>query len=378
MKYYIIAGEASGDLHGANLIRSLRKFDPDAEFRFYGGDLMSAASGGTMVRHFRDTAVMGFVSVILKARSILSNIKYCRKDLAAYGADALILIDYPGFNLKIAKFAKKTLGLPVYYYIPPKVWAWKKRRVKVIDRYVDKVFAIFPFEPDFYGKHGCLKAVYVGNPCVQAVCSYRCGDRDSFVRENGLDANRKIIALLPGSRRQEVEQTVKLFERMDRCAFAGCQFVIAATSAVDKSLYEKISPDIRVVFDRTYELLSHSHAAVVNSGTATLETALFNVPQVVCYPMNVPGPLYRFARKTFLKIPYVSLVNIICGKKAVTELVAADLSVSALERELRNVVYDEKSRRTMLSCYREMKDTLGGDIASDKAAGEIVRTVCCK
>lgn len=377
MKYYIIAGEASGDLHGANLIRSLRALDPDADFRFYGGDLMRRA-GGTLVRHYKDTAVMGFVAVIANARKILSNIKACKKDIKEYAPDALILIDYPGFNLKIAKFAKRELHLKVYYYIPPKIWAWKAGRAKLINRYVDEVYAIFPFEPDFYKAHSCDKAVYVGNPCVQIVKNYQCGGVEDFIEKNGLEKGKKIVALLPGSRKQEVEQTINIFNRMDLTDFDDFQFVVAATGAVDPNLYSDLDPVFNLVFDKTYELLSHSHAAVVNSGTATLETALFKVPQVVCYPMRVPGFIYRPLRKLFLKIPFISLVNIICGYEVVKELVGPDLTAKAADRHLRDVVYEKEIRCAMIASYDRLADILGGYVASDTAADKIVRTVCCK
>lgn len=377
MKYYLIAGEASGDLHGANLIRSLKALDGEADFRFYGGDLMQRA-GGTLVRHYKDTAVMGFVAVLANARKILANIKDCKKDIAEYRPDALVLIDYPGFNLKIARFARKIPGLKIFYYIPPKIWAWKEGRAGQINRYVDEVYGIFPFEPGFYRSHSCDKAVYVGNPCVQAVQGYRHGSKEAFIERNGLERGKKIIAMLPGSRKQEVEQTISLFNKLYLKEFPDCQFVVAATGAVDPNLYSVLKDDFYLVFDETYELLSFSHAALVNSGTATLETALFKVPQVVCYPMRVPALLYRLARKLFLKIPYISLVNIICGSEAVTELVGPDLTPAAATECLHKTVYDTEYRRKISADYDTLSGILGTSVASDTAAGKIVRTLCCK
>ncbi len=374
MKYYIIAGEASGDLHGSNLMRSIKRIDANAELRYYGGDLMQMA-GGTLVQHYKDTAVMGFVSVLFNARKILNNIKNCKSDLAYFAPDALILIDYPGFNLRIAKYAKKKLGLKVYYYIPPKLWAWKKGRVKKIIKYVDEVFGIFPFEPDFYETNGYSKAIYAGNPCVQAVESYTVSSRQKFIEKNGLDPDKKIIALLPGSRKQEVEQTIRLFNKLNLSKFRDCQFVVAATGAVDPNLYSNLNNEFNLVYNETYELLGHSLAALVNSGTATLETALFKVPQVVCYPMRVPALLYRVCRKLFLKIPYISLVNIICKYEVVKELVGPDLTARTAEKCLRDIIYSTENRRKMLEGYHELSNILGGNIASDTAAEKICQNL---
>lgn len=377
MLYYLIAGEASGDMHGANLIKSLRAADAEAEFRFYGGDLMAAASGVAPVAHYRDTAVMGFVNVVRNARKILRNISRCKRDLKEHMPDALILIDYPGFNLKIAKYAKQELGLRIFYYIPPKAWAWKKGRVKLINRYVDEVYGIFPFEPDFYAENGCSKAVYVGNPCVQAAGAYRPGSREDFCRTYGLDPEKKLVALLPGSRRQEVADTLRYFNRLPFDQYPGCQFALAATSAVPAACYDSADPRLTKVPDRAWELLSHSYAALVNSGTATLETALIGVPQAVCYPINAPGPLYRLARRLFLKIPHISLVNIICRRDAVRELVGSGLTDESLAEALAELT-DEKKRRAIFASYDDLKERLGAMTASDEAAGRIVRTLRCK
>lgn len=370
MKYYLIAGEASGDLHGSNLIKSIIKVDENAEFRYYGGDKMLVA-GGSLVQHYRDTAIMGFLNVALNASKILRNMNDCKEDIASYAPDILILIDYPGFNLEIAKYAKTVLNLTVIYYIPPKIWAWKPGRVEQIKKYIDKVYCIFPFEVDFYKKHGYDKVEYVGNPCVQSVSSAYKVKAEDFYLVNELDTRKKIVALLPGSRKQEVERTISLFNDIDRTEFSDCQFVLAGTSAVDHKLYNKVDRDIHIVFDQTYPLLSLASAAVVNSGTATLETALFRVPQVVVYPVFIPRLLYYMGRKYIMKLPYISLVNIISGEETVKELVAHEAKASSVIKYLKELVYNEERRDAVLSGYEKIATTLGDNVSSDMVADDI-------
>lgn len=374
MKYYLIAGEASGDLHGSNLIKSLIKIDPDAEFRYYGGDKM-LAEGGSLVKNYKDTAIMGFLRVAMNAHKILRNIHDCKKDIENYAPDVLILIDYPGFNLEVAKFAKKRLNLKIVYYIPPKLWAWKEGRVETIKKYVDKVYCIFPFEVAFYRKHGFDNVEYVGNPSVQSVSQANKVRRDDFFLVNELDPEKKIIALLPGSRKQEIEKTIPILNKLDKTLFSEYQFVLAATSAVDHKLYDKVSTDIKVVCDLTYQLLSFSDAAVVNSGTATLETALFGVPEVVVYPLRLPDLLYKFGRRYLLHVPYISLVNIILQKGSVSELVAGECNAKSVADRLTQITSSKESRAALQSDYKEIAAILGTNVASDVAAEKIFTSI---
>ena len=363
MKYYIVVGEASGDLHGSKLMRALKMKDPNADFRYYGGDKMQS-EGGVLVRHFRDTAVMGFINVALNLRKILSNINFCKKDLKEYAPDVLILIDYPGFNLKIAKYAKEKLGLRVVYYIPPKIWAWKEHRVEQIKKYVDEVYAIFPFEVDFYAKHG-VKATYVGNPCVESILGRAITSKDEFIKKNSLE-DKPIIALLPGSRAQEVKSSLPIYKALLGEKFKDYQFVLAATSAVNQELYSEIG-DLKLVFDQTYDLLTHASAAVVNSGTATLETALIGTPQVVCYHVAFGRLAYAIFSRV-LKISHVSLVNIIARKGVVKELLAHFFTAENTSAELEKLLFDTAYRNEILSGYSEISQTLGTTIAAVTAA----------
>ncbi|NCC98359.1 MAG: lipid-A-disaccharide synthase [Bacteroidia bacterium] len=373
MKYYLIAGEASGDLHGSNLMKSLRVSDSDAEFRYYGGDLMQA-QGGCLVRHYRDTAVMGFVRVVTHAKTILKNIQQCKEDIKRYQPDAVILIDYPGFNLQIAKYVKEKLSIPTFYYIPPKIWAWKTSRVKLIRKYIDRVYAIFPFEPDFYAKYSC-EAVYVGNPTVESVSNAQTCSIADFLHRNSLP-DKKIIALLPGSRKQEVGLTISVLNEIDFTQFEGYQCIMAATSAVDTQMYQPATKSgIRVIYDQTYDLLANASVAIVNSGTATLETALFNVPQIVCYPIRIPRVLYYFGRKYLIKIPYISLVNIIANKQVVKELVAYQFSAKNTISELKTIIQNDEYRNLMISDYRQISSNLGSSVASDVASNDIISTI---
>lgn len=370
MKYYIIVGEASGDLHGSNLIKSIIAKDDNADFRYYGGDKMLVA-GGSLSHHYKDTAIMGFLNVALNARKILKNLYDCKEDIASYAPDVLILIDYPGFNLEIAKYAKRVLNLTVIYYIPPKLWAWKASRIEKIKKYIDKVYCIFPFELEFYKRHGYESVEYVGNPCVQSVANAYKVKREDFYLVNDLDLHKKVVALLPGSRKQEVERTIKLFNQIDIHRFDDCQFVMAGTSAVDRELYNSLNRDIKLVYDQTYPLLSFASAAVVNSGTATLETALFNVPQVVVYPMFIPRLLYRFGRKFVMKLPYISLVNIVSGDECVKELVAHNATAKNTTKCLEEILYNEEYRNSILEGYKKVATTLGDKVSSDVVADDI-------
>lgn len=371
MKYYLIAGEASGDLHGSNLIRSIAAKDPDADFRYYGGDKMLVA-GGELVKHYKDTAVMGFLRVATHLHKILRNINDCKRDIADYAPDVLILIDYPGFNLEIAKYAKDVLNLKVAYYIPPKIWAWKEGRVEQIKKYVDVVYCIFPFEVDFYKSHGYDSVLYVGNPCVQSVRSACHVSKDDFYLINGFDPDKKIVALLPGSREHEVKHTISVLNKIDKSKFNDCQFVMAATSAVDMDMYKGVDSSIKVVYDETYPLLTFATAAIVNSGTATLETALFGVPQVVVFPMIVTRLLYKIGRKYMLKIPYISLVNIISGKETVKELVAYECTVESVTKNLTDILYNKECIESIKKDYNKIKSILGDSVASDAAAEHLM------
>lgn len=377
MKYYIIAGEASGDLHGSSLIASLKEKDPSASFRFYGGDLMASEAKG-LVKHYRDTAIMGFVQVLLKMKTILRNLNECKQDILSFQPDCLILIDYPGFNLRIAKFIKTQTNIPIYYYIPPKLWAWKEGRIDQIKKYIDKVFVIFPFEVEFYAKHGCV-AEYVGNPSVESVHHRKCRDvsRVNFLEQHQLE-DKKIIALLAGSRKEEVRKSLNVMLALDQDKYPDCQFVLAATKAVDASVYEAYNTSqLKVLYDETYALLQHSHAALVNSGTATLETALFKVPQIVCYDMNFSWFIFPIMWTFFLKIPYISLVNIIAQKEVVKELVGKDFSQRNLEEALTHLLYDANYRGAQEVGYKNIATQLGSNIASDTTAEKIIKILRC-
>lgn len=372
MRYYLIAGEPSGDIHGANLMRSLKKVDAEAAFRYYGGDKMQA-EGGVLVRHYRDTAVMGFVRVLTHLPTIVRNIKHCRADIAAYRPDVVILIDYPGFNLKIAKYVKTVLHLPVYYYIPPKIWAWKEGRIKQIKKYIDRVYAIFPFEVDFYAKHG-IEAIYVGNPSVQTVRMGQVGlpAREAFLQQNHL-SDKPLIALLPGSRKQEVVDSIKVFLQLKQSDFEGYQLVLAATSAVSPALYAHVPHHIRIVYDQTYSLLAHAVVGAINSGTATLETALFKLPQVVCYGVKF-SRIALLLKPLLIKIPYVSLVNIIAQKEVVKELLGHHFKATALTQELQRLLHDKAYRNRILAHYDAVAQSLGTAVASDTAAKDMVES----
>ncbi len=364
MKYYLIAGERSGDLHGANLMRGIRQSDPAAQFRAWGGDLMRA-QGATLVTHYTDMAFMGFLEVARNLFTILGFLKKCKADILDYQPDALILIDYPGFNLRMAAFAKKR-GMKACYYISPKVWAWNQKRAWKIKANVDRMFVIFPFEVDFYQKYG-YDVTYVGNPLMDAIEGFT-PDPD-FLEKNNLES-KKIIALLPGSRRQEVSGMLDTMLSVKN-AFPEYEFVVAGVDSLPASLYEKYQnlPGVTVVFEATYDLLTVAEAALVASGTATLETALFSVPEVVCY--RTSGVSYAIA-KSLIKVPFISLVNLIMEKETVKELIQDNFSQENLTTELRAVLPNGKKRKALKADYRILQEKVGKSGASQRAGAAIV------
>lgn len=368
MKYFLIAGEASGDLHASNLMAALKKQDAEADFRFLGGDLMQAV-GGTLVKHYRDMAFMGFIPVLLNLRTILNNMKACQEEIRQYRPDVVILIDYPGFNLKIAKYVKTQLGLPVYYYISPKIWAWKQYRIKDFRRYVDRMFCILPFETEFFRKLD-YSVDYVGNPSVDSVAQYKekqANRPDTFMADEGLP-DKPILALLAGSRRQEIKDNLPTMLEV-AAAYPDYQPVIAGAPGLEPKYYKQYigNHPAKIVFGKTYDLLQHSRAALVTSGTATLETSLFRVPQVVCYYV-VAGPLASFIFRNFFHTKYISLVNLIAGREVVQELFGARFSYQQIHDELGKILHDTAYRQQMLDGYDEIIQMLGKPGASQRTA----------
>jgi len=374
MKYFLVAGEASGDLHGSNLMAALKEQDRDAEFCFFGGDLMQN-QGGRLIKHYREMAFMGFIPVLLNLRTILRNMKMCQEEIIKFQPDVLILIDYPGFNLKVAKYIKTHTQIPVYYYISPKVWAWKEYRVKSFKKYVDEMLSILPFEVDFYKKHN-YHIDYVGNPVVDAVANFReenKGDsREQFIKDNQLE-EKPVIALLAGSRKQEIKDNLPAMLESIK-DFTGYQPVIAGAPAIESDYYKKYIGDTpcKIVFGQTYRLLEYAEAALVTSGTATLETALFRVPQVVCYETPIPHIVY-WVFKNLLHTKYISLVNLIADKTVVQELFAKFFSVEAIRKETDKLLNDNDYRNQMLSEYDNIIRILGKPGASEHAAGIIIK-----
>ena len=365
MRYYIIVGEASGDLHGSNLMKALKNEDADAEFRMWGGDLMEEV-GGTLVKHYRDLAFMGFVEVVKNLRTILNNFKICKDDVIKYQPDVLILIDYPGFNLRIAKWAKEK-GIKIFYYISPQIWAWNSRRVHGIKRTIDKMFVILPFEKDFYKKYDC-EVEFVGHPLLDVVNERPVNS--NFRKENNL-SEKPIIALLPGSRKQEI---TRMLEGMLSIVneFPAYQFIIAGAPSIPLSFYKNTiqnieDQEVSIIQNKTYDLLQHSVAALVTSGTATLETALFNVPQVVCY--NGSPISYQIA-KQLINVKYISLVNLIVDHEIVTELIQKDFNTTNLKLELEKLL-NPKQVQPVLDGYLLLKEKLGNSGASKKAASKM-------
>ncbi|WP_371291380.1 lipid-A-disaccharide synthase [Bacteroides sp.] len=373
MKYYLIVGEASGDLHASHLMAALKEEDPRAEFRFFGGDMM-AAVGGTMVKHYKELAYMGFIPVLLHLRTIFANMKRCKEDIVAWSPDVVILVDYPGFNLDIAKFVHAKTKIPVYYYISPKIWAWKEYRIKNIRRDVDELFSILPFEVEFFEGHQ-YPIHYVGNPTVDEVTAFKAANPETFadfISDNEL-ADKPIIALLAGSRKQEIKDNLPDMIRA-ASAFPDYQLVLAAAPGISPEYYAEFvkGTNLQVIFGRTYRLLQQADVALVTSGTATLETALFRVPQVVCYHTPV-GKLVSFLRKHILKVKFISLVNLIAGREVVRELVADTMTVENMRNELKRLLFQEDYRRRMLGGYEEIARLLGPAGAPRYAAREMVK-----
>lgn len=369
MKYYLIVGEASGDLHASRLMCSLQTMDEEAEFRFFGGDQMTAV-GGTRVRHYKELAYMGFVPVLLHLGTIFKNMKRCKEDIVKWQPDVVILVDYPGFNLSIAKFVKKQTKIPVYYYISPKIWAWKEWRIKAIKRDVKEMFSILPFEVPFYeGKHH-YKIHYVGNPTAEEVAQFRSEYTESkaaFCYRNDLE-DKPIIALLAGSRKQEIKDNLPAMIEAAR-HFADYQLVLAGAPSIDRSYYDKFiqNTPVRIVEDETFKLLTHATAALVTSGTATLETALFNVPQVVCYETPVPQ-LIRFCFNHIIKVRFISLVNLIADEEVVPELLADRFRVANIANHLYRILPGHADHDKMLAGYAKVREALGDTSAPDNAA----------
>ncbi len=370
MKYYLIAGEASGDLHASRLMRALQDIDPEASFRFFGGDCMTAV-GGERVKHYRELAYMGFVPVLLHLRSILGNMKMCKRDIVGWQPDVVILIDYPGFNLDIAKFVKAKTQIPVFYYISPKIWAWKEYRIKNIKRDVDELFSILPFEVPFYeDKHG-YPIHYVGNPTADEVSEFLDSYDGTFN-----DYGKPIIALLAGSRQQEIKDNLPAMIEAAKPFADTHQIVVAGAPSIDKEYYSRFTQGsgVDIVFGQTYPLLANSEAALVTSGTATLETALFDVPQVVCYETPLPK-LIAFLRKHVIKVKYISLVNLIANKEVVSELVADTFTIDNIRTELASVLRGGCKRERMLTEYKELHNILGKHNAPKNAAELMVETL---
>lgn len=371
MKYYILAGEPSGDLHGSNLIKAIRKRDPQANIRAWGGDLMEEA-GAVVVKHYRDLAFMGFAEVVANLRTIMINFRVCKADLELFDPDVFILIDYPGFNLRMAEHAHKQ-GIKVFYYISPQIWAWKQNRVKKIRAYVDEMFVILPFEKEFYRKFN-VDVHYVGHPLIDAVDRFVEGGSRLEIPE--LDAetdDRPLVALLPGSRKQEISRMLPLMAQVT-AKFPQYRFVIAGAPSQEASFYRRHldGAELPIVFGKTYEILSRARAALVTSGTATLETAIFKVPQVVCYR---GGYVSYMLAKNMIKVDYISLVNLIMEKEVVRELIQNDLNLKSLTGEFAKIVEDGPARTAMLESYDELYQKLGGGGASDRAAEGMLKSL---
>ena len=364
MKYYLIVGEASGDLHASHLMMSLKKHDSDAQFRFFGGDMMKAV-GGTCVRHYRELAYMGFVPVLLHLPTILSNMQMCKNDIVSWQPDCLILVDYPGFNLKIAKFVKSQTNIPVYYYISPKIWAWKEYRIKNIKRDVDELFSILPFEVDFYENKHHYPIHYVGNPTADEVREFKDSQNNKEIQDY---TGNPIIALLAGSRQQEIKDNLPVMLEAVKPYEADYQIVLAGAPGIEPDYYAPYISDrkVQVVYNQTYALLSQAHAALVTSGTATLETCLFRVPQVVCYKLPLPV-IADFVRRRLIKVKFISLVNLIADREVVTELLGRTFTVGHISRELDKIL-SGPARDAMLEGYSEVSRRLGDQKAPDNAA----------
>lgn len=370
-RYYIIAGEASGDLHGGNLITAIKKLDSNAEIRGWGGDKMQAA-GMELIKHYRDLAFMGFIEVVKNLSTILKNLKYCKKDILAFKPDVLVLIDYPGFNLRIAKWAKQQ-NIKVVYYISPQVWAWKENRVKMMKQCIDEMLVILPFEKDYFRNKWNWEVTYVGHPLIEEIAKKQNTSSDLIIKDNKGAPNKKpVVALLPGSRKQEIEKKLPVMLEVSK-AFPAYQFVVAQAPSLETSFYETFTsqyPNVSIVNNRTYDLLMQSTAALVTSGTATLETALFGVPEVVCYKGSEIS--YQIAKRV-ISIKYISLVNLIMDKKVVKELIQGDMNVGQLTKELDELLNNPGKQAQIQQDYKALKEILSsGGNASEEAARIIV------
>ena len=373
MKYFVVVGEPSGDLHGSNLMRGLQAEDSEAQFRFWGGDKMAEVGGAdNLAKHSRETSFFGIVQVVRNLRTVLGQIDKCKSDIEAYNPDVVILIDYPSFNMRIAKWAKAR-GIKVYYYIAPKVWAWKEWRVKEIRKYVDRLYTIFPFETEYFRSKG-IEPVFCGNPLCDSIAQYKAqmASREEFLKENGLD-ERPIVALLAGSRRSEINDNLADMVAISK-NFPAYQFVVAAVPWIEKELYDAIlaNTGVKFVCDRTYDTLIYAEAAIVTSGTATLETALMNTPEIVLY--HVPK-LYEWLRPIVLKIPYISLVNINLNRECVREIVVNKIDVEAVSEELRSILKGGSAREKMLADFAELQEMMGGEGSSHRTAIDIVKSL---
>lgn len=370
MKYYLIAGEASGDLHGSNLMKGLVKNDPECEMRFWGGELM-AEVGGTLVRHYKDTAVMGFIEVLAKLNKILKNISDCKKDILEYNPDVIILIDYPGFNLKIAKFAKKH-GIKVFYYISPKVWAWKEKRVKLLEKYVDQLFIIFPFEVEYFKRKG-INAIYLGNPLIDKIEFHPSmnENRINFLKRHSLNEEKKCIALLAGSRKMEINFLLPIFLELEKRLNGRYTLLLAAAPSIDDEYYKKMLGDskIKLIKNDTYACLRQSTFAVISSGTASLEAAIIGTPQVVCYGFNKIS--YIFA-KLLVKTKYISLANIIIQKFAFKELLQNEANPDNILKEIERLTPDSDAYKIIKSDYNVIRQKLGESGAPDRFAKKMI------
>ncbi len=371
MKYYIIAGEASGDLHGSNLMKELLISDKQARFRYFGGDLMQAVQNN-LVKHYREMAFMGLIDVLKNLKTIKKNLDLCKSDILEFQPDVLILIDYPGFNLKVAEFAKKA-GIKVFYYISPKIWAWKEWRIKKIKAFVDEMFTILPFETEFFARHN-YQVHYVGNPLIGDIFNYRKNaiGEDEFRKKNSLD-DRPIVALLAGSRKQEIKMVLPVMLASIK-EHPNYQFLISGGPSIPESLYKTVlgELDLPVVFDQTYDLLSHSYAAIVTSGTATLETALLNVPQVVLYKMAGGDLGYKVFKFLFLKVKYAALPNLVLDEEAIKEFVMSEMKVHKVQPEVDKLLNDSNYRETIFESYSRLQKIMGEPGASRRAAQKMV------
>lgn len=369
MKYYIIAGEASGDLHGSNLMKALYEEDAQADIRFWGGDLMQK-TGGTLVKHYRELAFMGFIEVVFNLKTILSNIKFCKNDIAEFQPDAIIFIDYPGFNMRIAKWAKER-GIPTHYYISPQIWAWKENRIAAVKRDFDHLYVILPFEKEFYEDKHHFPVTFVGHPLIDAIHNRTVTSQTDFIKENQLD-DKPIIAILPGSRKQEITKMLSVMLSVVE-DFQDYQFVIAGAPSQEHAFYQPFlkNKNVHFIANKTYDLLSHSTAALVTSGTATLETALFKVPEVVCYKGSWAS--YQIAKR-IITLKYISLVNLIMDQEVVTELIQEQCNSKNIKVELKKIL-NLDYRKQLISQYEILEEKLGGIGASKKTAQHIVRSL---